>query len=104
MKITFVYKNKTYFQKFGTMTLNEIDRIKYNLAANIPCCLDDTEVLHDTKKRIFSTIDIDSVGMFDYRDSNLAVISGVALSCELGCDEHLDAINSGNEHDLLIFI
>jgi hypothetical protein len=87
--------NEVVVEEPREMTANEIDRMKWIIAEECSCMIHEVDHKVIELKHELSDIDVTTEGMFDWKDCEARIITGVILNLVLGSDEHLDAINNG---------
>jgi len=102
-KVLFKVNNEVVVEESGEIELTEIERMKLVISQELDCTYDDVEVEYINLPLDISEIDVDSQGLFDWREPYPKIITGVKLTLIEGSDEYLDALSNGSLETFLIF-
>lgn len=101
-KITlFLIDNEVIIEERTDLTIEKIEEMKQMVATECSCNCEDVEVAFIDNE--LSDIDVTTDGMFDWKDCEARIITGVRLNLVEGSDMFLDAINNNTLADYLVF-
>lgn len=103
-KIQFKVNGKLIVEEINNLFLNQVDEMKWVVADECKCHIDEVSVNVVDLPHEWSEIDVTFEGMMDWKNTEGKIISGVKLNLVIGSDEHLDALNNGTLENYLIFI
>jgi hypothetical protein len=95
-KLLFKINNKVILEESTDLYLNQIDELKWGIALDCECSIDDIEV--ETVEMVIDAsedVDVTVDGLVFWKSLYMQPIQGVSCDLEEGSDEYLDAINNG---------
>jgi hypothetical protein len=95
-KLLFKINNEVILEESTDLYLNQIDELKWGIALECECSVDDIEVERvELAEEVSEEVDVTVDGMVFWKSLYMQPIQGVECSLVLGSDEYLDAINNG---------
>ena len=95
-KLVFKINNEIVLEESTDLHLNQIDELKWGIAMECECNIDDIEVEKvELPLEVSEDVDVSADGMVFWKSLYMQPIQGVMCDLEEGSDEYLDAINNG---------
>jgi hypothetical protein len=103
-KLIFKVNNQIVMEDRRDLYPNQIDELKWFVAKECSCHYEDVEVDIVENTLELSEMDIDNIGLFDWKSLDCIYLSGLSLSIVEGSDEYLEALTNGTLEDFVIFV
>ena len=103
-KLIFKVNDQIVMEDRRDLYPNQIDELKWFIASEVGCHYDDVDIEIVENTTELSEMDIDNIGLFDWKSLDCIYLSGLSLSIAEGSDEYLDAISNGTLESFLIFV
>jgi hypothetical protein len=95
-KLVFKINDEIVLEESTDLYLNQIDELKWNIALECECSIDDIEVEKvEMPLEVSEDVDVAVDGLVFWKSLYMQPIQGVTCDLEEGSDEYLDAINNG---------
>jgi hypothetical protein len=95
-KLVFKINDEIVLEESTDLYLNQIDELKWGIALECECSIDDIEVEKvEIPLEVSEDVDVAVDGLVFWKSLYMQPIQGVTCDLEEGSDEYLDAINNG---------
>jgi hypothetical protein len=101
-KILFKVKGEVVCEEISDLFLNQIDEMKWILAQECECMIDDIDVDIIEPKEAYSQYDVTPQGLIDFKDTNGKILTGIQRF--VTTDTFLESIKNGNVDECLKFM
>jgi len=102
--ILFKLDGEIILEERCNLYLNQIDELKYNVAMELGCEVDDIEVeTIDIPIEMSDEVDVSSIGLIFWKDTYFMPIIGVMCELEIDSDAYMDAVANGTIENYLHF-
>ncbi len=100
----FKVNNEIVIEEPRDLLVSQIESMKWIIASELECSYDEIDVETIDLPLDLSEIDVTTTGMFNWKDTQGKILTGVTLNLIEGSDEYLDALNKGELEDHIIFV